>query len=92
MKTWPAPKLVRDIQVFLSFAKYYQNFIKKFSKIADPFTSILQTTPRPTTTIVKKFDKANKNNLEDGDKAVCDYIEIVRTCGSQNHRNFYKLC
>ena len=32
VKKWPKPKLVQDIQVFLGFANFYHQFIKKFSK------------------------------------------------------------
>lgn len=34
MKTWPKTKSVREIQVFISFAKSYQRFINGFNKIA----------------------------------------------------------
>ena len=44
VRKWPKPKLVRNIQVFLGFANFYQQFIQEFSKIAAPFTSILKTT------------------------------------------------
>ncbi len=44
VKTWPEPKSVRDIQVFLVFANFYRKFIKNFSRIATPLTSILWTT------------------------------------------------
>ena len=27
VKNWPKPKLIRDIQVFLGFANFYQRFI-----------------------------------------------------------------
>ena len=37
------PQSVRDIQVFLRFANFYQKFIKGFSRIATPLTSILET-------------------------------------------------
>ena len=40
----PEPKLMRDIQVFLSFANFYRHFIQGFSKIAGPLTSMLRTT------------------------------------------------
>ena len=54
VKTWPEPKSIRDIQVFLGFANFYQRFIQGFSKIAAPVTSMLKTTsdgtpPRPLT-------------------------------------------
>ncbi len=44
VKTWPEPKSVRDIQVFLGFANFYRRFIKKVSRIANPPTSMLRTT------------------------------------------------
>ena len=43
VKNWPEPKSVRDIQVFLGFANFYRRFIRGFSKIAGPLTSILRT-------------------------------------------------
>ena len=47
MKNWPEPKSIRDIQVFLSFANFYWQFIQGFSRIAAPFTSMLKTTNEP---------------------------------------------
>ena len=44
VRKWPEPKSVRDIQVFLGFANFYRQFIKGFSKIAAPLTSMLKTT------------------------------------------------
>ena len=56
-----------DIQVFLGFANFYRRFIKGFSKIAAPLTSMLKITAlsvlaRPV------CPRANKNQLDtDGD-------------------------
>ena len=44
VRKWPKPKSIRDIQVFLGFANFYCQFIKGFSKIATPLTSMLKTT------------------------------------------------
>ena len=44
VRNWPEPKSVRDIQVFLGFANFYQRFIQGFSKIAGPLNSMLKTT------------------------------------------------
>ena len=44
MKSWPKPKSICDIQVFIGFANFYQHFIKGFSRITAPLTSILKTT------------------------------------------------
>lgn len=40
VKTWPEPKLVKDIQVFLGFANLYRSFIIIIALL----TSIFQTT------------------------------------------------
>ena len=44
VKDWPKSKSVQDIQVFLGFANFYQQFIQGFSKIVATLTSILKTT------------------------------------------------
>ena len=43
VKNWPKPKSMRDIQVFLGFANFYQCFIQSFGKIARLLTSMLRT-------------------------------------------------
>jgi hypothetical protein len=37
---WPIPKNKKEIQQFLGFANYYRHFIKYFSGIAKPLTSL----------------------------------------------------
>ena len=44
VRSWPEPKSVRDIQVFIGFANFYRRFIRGFSRIAAPLTSMLKTT------------------------------------------------
>ncbi len=41
VRDWPEPQSVRDIQVFLGFANFYRRFIRNFSRIAAPLTSML---------------------------------------------------
>ncbi len=48
VRDWPEPQSVRDIQVFLGFANFYRRFIRNFSRIAAPLTSILRTTNEST--------------------------------------------
>ena len=43
IKFWPEPKSIRDIQVFIGFANFYQRFIQGFSKITTSLTSMLKT-------------------------------------------------
>ena len=44
VKNWLETILVRDIQVFIGFAKFYELFIRGFSKIAVLLTSMLKIT------------------------------------------------
>ena len=39
---WKSPKSVDQIRQFLGLAGYYQRFISKFSKVAQPMTKLLQ--------------------------------------------------
>ena len=38
---WEASICVKDVQSFLSFANFYQRFIKSFSQLADPLTALI---------------------------------------------------
>jgi len=40
--TWPTPKSVHDIRIFLGLANFYHRFIKDFSELATPMTSLLK--------------------------------------------------
>jgi hypothetical protein len=40
--TWPIPHSVHDIRVFLGLANFYRRFIRNFSKIVSPITSLLR--------------------------------------------------
>jgi hypothetical protein len=39
---WPEPKFFKNIQIFLNFANFYRHFIKNYSRIAAPLTSMLK--------------------------------------------------
>ena len=41
---WPHPKNVNDIQSFHGLANYYRRFIRSFSRIAAPLTSLIKKT------------------------------------------------
>ena len=47
VKNWPEPKSICNIEVFLSFANFYWQFIQGFSRIAALFTSMLKMTRSP---------------------------------------------
>jgi hypothetical protein len=41
VRDWPQPQTIYDIQVFLSFAGFYQRFIN-YSKVTAPLTDLLK--------------------------------------------------
>lgn len=43
IKSWPEFKSIRDIEIFLEFANFYQCFIQSFVKIVMLVTSMLKT-------------------------------------------------
>ena len=61
VKSWPELKSVRDIQVFIGFANFYQRFIQGFSKIAAPLTSMLKTSSIASTPSQKLMMKNNED-------------------------------
>ena len=41
---WTKIQLIYNIQIFLEFANFYQQFIQRFSKLTTPLTFILKIT------------------------------------------------
>ena len=41
--SWKAPRLVKDVQIFIGFANFYRRFIENFSKACKPITDTLKT-------------------------------------------------
>ncbi len=44
IRDWLELQSIRDIQVFLGFANFYQQFIQGFSRLTVSLTSMLKTT------------------------------------------------
>ncbi|XP_021747620.1 uncharacterized protein LOC110713484 [Chenopodium quinoa] len=42
VKGWPMPKIVSNVRSFLGLAGYYRRFVKYFSKIAKPMTTLMK--------------------------------------------------
>ena len=59
VKDWSEPKSVCNIQVFLGFINFYQQFIQRFSRIVSLPSLILKTTMPP--------ESLTSNRLEIGD-------------------------
>ena len=57
---WPTPNSVHDIQVFLGFCNFYRRFIKAYSRVALPITTLLQKSPKEfqwTPTAQRSFEQ-----------------------------------
>ena len=75
VKEWLEPKSVRDIQVFLGFTNFYQQFIQDFSKIAIPLISMLKTTVSSQMLVANEMLATNEvDSIEGGD-------ELIEKCG-----------
>ncbi|KAK3527541.1 hypothetical protein QTP86_026647 [Hemibagrus guttatus] len=46
MTEWPAPSTIRELQRFLGFANFYRRFIRNYSSVAAPLTSLLRGKPK----------------------------------------------
>ncbi|XP_016357100.1 uncharacterized mitochondrial protein AtMg00860-like [Sinocyclocheilus anshuiensis] len=42
---WPQPTTIKELQRFLGFANFYRRFIRGYSSIASPLTSLLKGKP-----------------------------------------------
>ena len=77
VRNWPELKLVRDIHIFLNFANFYQRFIKGFNKIAEPLTSMFQTTglPKNLPSLMDVADSVEVGTIGDGNDYVNKTVE-----------------
>ena len=84
VRSWPEPKSVRDIQVFISFTNFYWQFIRGFSKIAALLTLMLKITgssdlaPKElgADEVVGSSGKADNKNLSKSKKSKNAKFEI----------------
>ncbi|KAL0199593.1 hypothetical protein M9458_002780, partial [Cirrhinus mrigala] len=49
MQEWPQPHTVKELQCFLGFSNFYRRFIKNYSSITAPLTSLLRGKPKNLT-------------------------------------------
>jgi hypothetical protein len=61
---WPEPKFFKDIQIFLNLANFYRHFIKNYSRIAAPLTSILKSSVNGRKAGPFEFIKKKKTAFE----------------------------
>ncbi|KAA0722980.1 Retrovirus-related Pol polyprotein from transposon 297 [Triplophysa tibetana] len=46
IQNWPLPQTVKELQRFLGFSNFYRRFIKSFSFMSSPLTSLLRRKPK----------------------------------------------
>lgn len=64
VRDWPTPQNVHDVRAFLGLAGFYRRFVKDFSKIALPITSLTkETTPFAWGPLQKEAFEALKLSL-----------------------------
>ncbi|KAK3543491.1 hypothetical protein QTP70_023204 [Hemibagrus guttatus] len=53
---WPEPTTVKELQRFLGFANFYQRFIRNYSSVSSPLTSLLRVRVRDTSASPVQWD------------------------------------
>jgi len=46
IQNWEHPRSVKEVQMFLGFANFYQRFIKDFAQVSTPITETLKGNPK----------------------------------------------
>ena len=87
VKNWPELTSIRDIQVFIGFANFYQYFIQGFSKIAILLTSRLKITGLSKS--APKAFKADDNKVVGGNGSRTNGI-VVNLSKNKKIPNFYQ--
>ena len=77
---------MREFQVFLGFANFYWRFIQSFSKIAKPFTLMLQTSSinRSSKNLLLSIDVAESGEVCGGGIGDCEDGTIEKSLHSKN--------
>jgi transposase InsO family protein len=58
LKTWPTPKSVDDMRMFLGFTGYFRKFVKDYAKIAKPLNDLLAGNGGQTNRKKRKLQKS----------------------------------
>ncbi len=85
-KSWPEPKLIRDIQIFLAFANFYRKFIRNPNRIAMPFIPMLQITNELTSNEIKNT-QAKKQEAQGGVSGISDSDSADYTGGAGRNKD-----
>jgi hypothetical protein len=76
LKTWPAPKAVRDVAKFIGFAQFYSRFIHNFELCITPLRKI--TKQEFTNPVALFWNDAAQTSLNDMKKAILANPCILR--------------
>ena len=80
VKEWPKPKSVKDIQVFLGFINFYQQFIQGFNKIAVLFMSMLKIIVLSYMLVANEVLATNKvSSVKSSNKLIRKYKKLSKT-------------
>ena len=60
IEDWPAPKNIKNVQVFLGFANFYRRFIKNYAKKSAPISDLL----KGQDAVSKRKKKGEKEKLK----------------------------
>ena len=82
VRNWSELKSIQDIQVFIGFANFYQQFIQEFSRILVPLISILKMTELSDSAPKKLW--ANDNKVVGGG---CDDKNLPKSQKSKNAKS-----
>ena len=82
MRNWLESKSVRNIQVFLNFANFYQQFIQSFNSIAGLFTFIFRISPNqsaePSSLSTDVFDNVEVGISDGSNKRVKKLLFYIK--------------
>ena len=93
VKNWPEPTSIRDIQVFIGFANFYQRFILGFNWIAAPLTSMLKTIGSSDDLALKAFKVDNDMVVGGGGGRVNRTIKnSSKSKKSKNNKSEILMC
>ena len=86
VKNWSKPTLIKDIQVFIGFANFYQFFIQGFSKKTALLISILKTTGLSKQSDLRVFKAGNNEVVGNGDRANKTVVDLSKSKNKKSRK------
>ena len=85
---WKSPTTVKDMQAFLKFAEFYQQFIARFSRMTKPLTKMIKSNHMTTRSGKSKVKYNPFQWTKDCKKAFQDLKQIFITASILAYYNF----